>query len=113
MFISLVVQNENESQSYTGIRFHDATRLYGMEHPFVRIGSDVSSLISCCIRSVRPGKLDRTSGYCFISVSTSLRCSDVNILKYGRHGTIPASWPSERYSHQAENPQCLRRQLTQ
>ena len=56
-------------------------RLYGMEYPFVRIGSDVSSLISCCIRSVRPGKLDSISGYCFISVSTSLRCSDVNVFE--------------------------------
>ena len=53
--------------------------LYGMEYPSVRIGSDVISLISCCIRSVRPGKLDSTSGYCFISVSSSLRCSDVNV----------------------------------
>ena len=50
-----------------------------MEYHFVRIGSDVSSLISCCVWSVRPGKLYSTSGYCFISVSTSLRCSDVNV----------------------------------
>ena len=67
--------------SQTGILFHEATRLYGMEHPLVRIGSDVSSLISCCIWSVRPGKLDSTSGYCFISVSTYLRCSDVNVFE--------------------------------
>ena len=29
--------------------------------------------------AVRPGKLDTTSGYCLISVSTSLRCSDFNV----------------------------------
>ena len=98
--------------SQTGILFHDALRLYGMEHPFVRIGSDVSSLISCCIWSVRPGKLDSTSGYCFISVSTSLRCSDVNVFE------ILTSRNDSGFSavgkvQPSENPHCRRRQLTQ
>ena len=56
------------------------------------------------IRSVRPGKRDSTSGYCFISVSTSLRCSDV---------TVSEILTSERYNQLAEIPHCRRRQLTQ
>ena len=84
-----------------------------MEHPFVRIGSDVSSLISCCIWSVRPGKLDSTSGYCFISVSTSLRCSDVNVFEILTSRNDSGFLAVRKYSHQAEIPQCRRRQLTQ
>ena len=58
--------------------------LYGMEYPFVRIGFVVSSLISSCILSVRPCKLNTTSGCCFISISTSSRCSDVtSTTSYG------------------------------